>query len=163
LEAAFTLWVIATATFILLRVLPGGPFDSEKAVPAEIKANLERKYHLDKPVLGQYVDYMADLLHGDLGQSYKYLNRGITDIIMESLPNSVQLGVYALLISYMIGIPMGVMAGWKPNTSTDFACMLIAVSGVALPSFLMAPIFILVFSKSLHWLEPALWEGPTYY
>ena len=163
LEAVFTLWVIATATFVLLRVLPGGPFDSEKSLPAEVKANLERKYHLDKPLLGQYTDYLTDLVHGDLGQSYKYLNRGITDIIMESLPNSVQLGVYALLISYALGIPMGVLAGWKPNSGVDFSCMIIAVSGVALPSFLMAPIFILIFSKHLHWLEPALWEGPTYY
>jgi oligopeptide transport system permease protein len=162
-EALLTIWVIATCTFLLLRVVPGGPFDSEKALPPEIMANLAAKYHLDKPLLGQYLDYMRDLVHGDLGQSYKYLNRGITDILLESLPASVQLGVYALLIAYMIGIPTGIIAGWKANTRTDFTCMLVAVSGVALPSFLVASILILVFVTHLHWFEPALWEGPAYY
>ena len=162
-EAFFTLWILASGTFLLLRVLPGGPFDSEKALPPEIKANLERKYHLDKPLLGQYTDYMRDLAHGDLGESYKYLNRGITSIIGESLPNSIQLGIYALIIAYLIGIPMGVIAGWKANTSLDYGAMFLAVSGIALPSFLVAPIFILIFAKHLNWFEPALWEGPAYY
>ena len=162
-EALFTLWVLASGTFLLLRVLPGGPFDSEKALAPEIKANLERKYHLDKPLLGQYTDYMRDLVHGDLGESYKYLNRGITSIIRESLPNSIQLGIYALLIAYLIGIPMGVIAGWRANSGLDFSCMFLAVSGIALPSFLVAPIFILIFAKKLNWFEPALWEGPSYY
>lgn len=163
LEAVFTIWVIASLTFVLLRVLPGGPFDSEKALPPEVMANLEKKYKLNEPLLQQYIDYMSDLVHGDLGQSYKYISRGITPIILESLPDSVQLGIYALIISYLIGLPMGVLAGWKPGSWLDFSCMFVAVSGVALPSFLMAPIFILIFAKSLGWLEPALWEGPTYY
>ena len=162
-EAVFAVWVIATLTFCLLRVLPGGPFDSEKALPPEIMENLNKKYKLDQPLLSQYGDYMAGLLQGDLGQSYKYISRGITPIIMESIPNSIQLGVYALLISYMIGIPIGVIAGWKRGTALDFSSMMIAISGQSLPSFLIAPIFILVFAKQLGWLEPALWEGPAYY
>ena len=163
LEATFTVWVVATGTFALLRTLPGGPFDQEKALPPEIIANLEKKYHLDRPLLTQYVDYLGGLLHGDLGQSYKYLNRDITSIVAESLPNSIQLGVYALIISYLIGIPAGVLAGWRPGSKLDFSSMFLAVSGVALPSFLMAPIFIIVFAKWLRWLEPALWEGPACY
>lgn len=162
-EAFFTVWVIATATFLLLRVLPGGPFDSEKALPPEVLENLNKKYHLNDPLLKQYGDYLWDLAHGDLGQSYKYISRGITPIIAESLPNSIQLGMYALIISYLLGIPMGVLAGWKPGSALDFSSMFLAVSGVALPSFLMAPIFILIFAKYLGWLEPALWDGPTYY
>ena len=134
-EAVFAVWVIATFTFVLLRVLPGGPFDSEKALPAEVMANLERKYHLNDPLLKQYADYMVAIVQGDLGQSYKYITRDISSIIIESLPNSVQLGVYALLISYIIGIPMGVFAGWKPGSKLDFACMTFAISGIALPSF----------------------------
>lgn len=162
-ETLFTVWVIATITFALLRVLPGGPFDSEKALPPEVMANLEQKYHLNDPLPKQYLDYMVGLLHGDLGQSYKYISRGITPIIMESLPASIQLGVYALIVAYLIGIPIGVIAGWKHGTVLDFGSMFVAISGVALPSFLIAPIFILVFAKQLGWLEPALWEGPLYY
>ncbi len=163
LEAMFVIWVIASLTFLLLRVLPGGPFDSEKALPKEVMANLEKKYKLNEPLVVQYWDYMTGLAHGDLGQSYKYISRDITSIISESLPNSVQLGIYALLISYLIGIPIGVLAGWKPGSKLDFSAMFMAISGVSLPSFLMAPIFILIFAKGLGWFEPALWEGPRYY
>ena len=163
IEAIFVIWVIASLTFVLLRTLPGGPFDSEKALPAEVMANLAKKYKLDQPLLAQYTDYMGSLMRGDLGQSYKYINRGITSIIKESLPNSIQLGVYALIISYAIGIPMGVLAGWKRGSWVDFSSMMVAMSGQSLPSFLVAPIFIMIFAKQLGWLEPALWEGPTYY
>lgn len=163
LEAIFVVWVIASLTFVLLRTLPGGPFDSEKALPPEVMENLAKKYKLNEPLLTQYGDYMLNILQGDLGQSYKYINRGITSIIAESLPNSIQLGVYALIISYMIGIPMGILAGWKRGSWVDFSSMMVAMSGQSLPSFLIAPIFIMVFAKQLGWLEPALWEGPTYY
>jgi oligopeptide transport system permease protein len=163
LETVFTVWVIATLTFCLLRVLPGGPFDAEKVLPAEIMENLNKKYHMNDPLLKQYGDYMVGLLHGDLGQSYKYVSRGITPIIMESLPASLQLGVYALIVAYLVGIPCGIIAGWKQGTAWDFGPMFVAISGVALPSFLIAPIFILLFAKWLGWLEPALWEGPLYY
>lgn len=163
LETVFVVWVIASATFLLLRVLPGGPFDSEKALPPEVMANLAQKYHLNDTLPQQYLSYMNDLLHGDLGESYKYVGRNITSIIAESLPNSVQLGVYALLISYLVGIPMGVLAGWKQGTIFDFSAMFIAISGVSLPSFLMAPIFILIFSYWLNLLPVALWDGPATY
>jgi len=163
LEAVFAVWVIATLTFGLLRVLPGGPFDSEKALPPEVLANLEKKYKLNEPLLKQYGDYMKGLVQGDLGQSYKYITRDISSIVIESLPNSVQLGVFALIISYLIGIPMGVFAGWKPGSKLDYSCMTFAISGIALPSFLMAPIFIFIFVKKLDWFEAALWQGPTYY
>lgn len=162
-EAVLVVWVIATLTFVLLRTLPGGPFDSEKALPPEVMENLAKKYKLNEPLLSQYGDYMLGLMQGDLGQSYKYISRGITSIIAESLPNSIQLGVYALLISYLLGIPMGILAGWRRGSWLDFSSMMIAMSGQSLPSFLIAPIFILVFAKQLGWFEPALWQGPTYY
>jgi oligopeptide transport system permease protein len=146
-----------------LRILPGGPFDSEKALPPEVLENLNKKYKLDRPVLAQYGDYMFNLAQGDLGQSYKYISRGITPIILESLPNSIQLGVYSLLIAYMIGIPIGVIAGWRRGSFMDFSSMMAAMSGQSLPSFLVAPIFILIFAKKLGWFEPALWAGPAYY
>lgn len=162
-EAVAVLWVIASLTFLLLRVLPGGPFDSEKALPPEVKANIEAKYNLNAPLLEQYGDYMLGLLRGDLGQSYKYVGRNISEIISETLPNSIQLGVYALLISYLIGIPLGVIAASQHGRWLDSFLMIFAISGVSLPSFLVAPLFILFFSFQLGWLEPALWDGPTYY
>lgn len=163
LETVFVIWVIASLTFLLLRVLPGGPFDSEKALPPEVMANLEKKYHLNDSLSQQYFNYMGDLLRGDLGQSYKYVGRDISSIIAETLPNSIQLGVYALLISYIIGLPAGVLAGWKRGTWMDSSAMFLAISGVSLPSFLMAPIAVIIFTFWLGWFEPALWEGPAYY
>lgn len=163
IEALVTIWVIASATFLLLRVLPGGPFDSEKALPPEIKAAIERKYNLDEPLLKQYVSYLGNLVRGDLGESYKYLGRGITEILLESLPASIQLGVYSLLISYIIGIPFGLLAAYYHNRWPDHVLMALAISGVSLPSFLVAPILILFFCFGLGWFEPALWEGPSYY
>lgn len=162
-EGVFVIFLIATMTFILLRALPGGPFDSEKPLPPEIKANIEAKYNLNASIPEQYVNYLMGLMRGDLGESYKYIGRNITEILGETLPKSVQLGVYALLVSYLIGIPLGLMAASRHNTAWDTASMMFAVSGVALPSFLIAPIFIIVFSFWLGWFEPALWDGPAYY
>lgn len=163
LEAIFVIWIIATFTFLLLRIVPGGPFDSEKALPPEVKANIEAKYNLNAPLSTQYFDYIVKLLHGDLGESYKYLGRSVTDIVLETLPISVELGIYSLLLSFLIGIPAGVYAASKHTQWEDSATMITAISGVSLPSFLVAPILILIFCFWLGWFEPALWEGPAYY
>ena len=162
-EGVFVVFLIATMTFGLLRILPGGPFDSEKALPPEIKANIEKKYNLNASIPQQYADYMMALARGDLGESYKYIGRGTSEIIAETLPKSIQLGVYALIVSYLVGIPLGLTAAAKQGTKWDTASMIFAISGVSLPSFLVAPIFIIVFSFWLGWLEPALWDGPSYY
>jgi len=164
LETLFVVWVIASATFLLLRTLPGGPFDSEKALPPEIKKNIEAKYKLDQPLHRQYLDYMKGLTRGELGQSYKYVGRDISVIIGDSLPASLQLGIYALIISYLIGIPLGVLAGWKQGSFLDSGGMFLAISGVSLPSFLMAQVFIQTFGfQGLNWFESAQWLGPEYY
>ncbi|MEZ4872010.1 MAG: ABC transporter permease [Bdellovibrionales bacterium] len=162
-EAGVTLFVIATLTFALLRVIPGGPFDEEKALPPEVKASIEAKYNLDKPLYLQYGIYMVNLLKGDLGESYKYLGRPVSQMIVETLPASFQLGVFALLICYIIGIPSGLIAASRHNTWVDNVTMVGAISGVALPSFVVAAVLILLFS--FHWqiLPAALWDGPTYY
>jgi oligopeptide transport system permease protein len=163
LEAVLTIFVICTATFLILRYIPGGPFDSERAMPAEVKANIEAKYKLNEPILVQYMDYVGGVLHGDLGESYKYIGRPISDIIKETFPVSFQLGIYAIFISFLIGIPLGVYAASNHNTFKDTAAMGLAISGIALPSFFVAPIAILIFSFWFGWLPPALWEGPEYY
>lgn len=162
-ETVFTLLVICTATFMLLRFVPGGPFDSEKALPPEVKANIEAKYKLNEPLMVQYADYLSGVLRFDFGESYKYVGRPISDIITETFPVSFQLGIYALLVSFIIGIPLGVIAAANHNKWLDTVAMGFAISGVALPSFFIAPIAIIIFAIWLEWLPPALWEGPEYY
>lgn len=162
-EAIITLLVIATLTFLLVRFIPGGPFDQEKALPPEVIANIEAKYKLNEPLYMQYWYYVSGIVQGDFGESYKYLGRNVTDIISESLPHSVQLGVFAMIICYLLGIPLGLMAAAKHNTPTDNLIMIVAISGVALPSFLVAAIAIYFFAIKLGWFPPALWDGPMYY
>ena len=163
LEALITLFIVASITFTLLRLLPGGPFDQEKNLPPEIQANIEAKYHLDKPLYWQYSHYIKGLLRGYLGESYKYTDRSISDILKDSLPVSVQLGIYALILAFLLGIPLGVFAAQRANTISDRSAMVFSISGVSLPSFVIAPIFILFFAFYLDWLEAALWEGPLFY
>ncbi len=162
-EALFVIWVIASLTFFLLRVIPGGPFDTEKALPPEVIANIAAKYNLDAPLHHQYADYMLGLLKGDLGESYKFLGRNVSQIVAESLPVSLQLGTYSLLLAFLIGIPAGLFAASRHNTWADNAAMIFAIVGLALPSFLIAPILIIIFAFKLNWFEVALWLGPEYY
>lgn len=161
--AMVVLLLIASATFLLLRTLPGGPFDEEKALPPLVKANIEAKYKLNEPLYRQYYYYISGILKGDLGESYKYLGRSVTDILVEAFPASFQLGIYSLIVAFLVGIPLGLIAASRHNTWVDNTSMVAAISGVSLPSFLVAPVLIIVFCYWLDWLEPALWEGPTYY
>ncbi len=138
-EAIFVLWVIATSTFLLLRLIPGGPFDEEKALPQEVKANIEAKYNLNASLLDQYSSYMLGVVQGDLGESYKFIGRPISEIIMETLPTSFQLGIFALVLSYLVGVPAGVYAASKHNKIQDNLTMVATISGVSMPSFLVAP------------------------
>ncbi len=163
LEAGFTVFVIATVTFLLLRYLPGGPFDSEKALPQVVLENLAKKYNMDQPLWQQYASYMGNLLQGDLGESYKYIGRGVSEIISEAFPASLKLGIYSLFLSFLIGIPLGVYAAANHNKFGDTFAMFLAMSGVAVPPFLVAPILIIIFSFWLNILPPALWDGPLYY
>ncbi|MCY4321521.1 MAG: ABC transporter permease [Bdellovibrionaceae bacterium] len=163
LEALLTLFIVASITFVLLRMLPGGPFDQEKTLPPEIQANISAKYHLDKPLYWQYTHYIKGLFRGYLGESYKYTDRNIADILKDSLPVSIQLGIYALILAFLVGIPLGVFSAQKQDSWQDRAAMIFSISGISLPSFVVAPIFILFFSFYLAWLKPALWEGTLFY
>ena len=163
IEALITLFIVASITFLLLRLLPGGPFDQEKTLPPEIQANISAKYHLDKPLYWQYTHYMKGLFRGYLGESYKYTDRNITDILKDSLPISIQLGIYALILAFLLGIPLGVFSAQRQDSWKDKMAMIFSISGVSLPSFVIAPIFILIFAFYFNWLEPALWEGTLFY
>src|SRR6185312_15000358 len=112
LHGLIVLWVVATLTFVLLRLAPGGPFDSERKLPPEVLANLEAKYHLDEPLLHQYARYLGGIARGDFGPSYKYLDRGVTQIIGETLPTSVLLGGLALTFTILTAFPIGLFAAY---------------------------------------------------
>ena len=108
-----TLMVLATLTFFLLRIVPGGPFDSEKALPPEIKANVDAKFGLDKPLFVQYLHYLGGMTRFDFGPSFKYEGRNVAEIISDTLPTSVELGAYSLALSLLIGLPLGILSAYK--------------------------------------------------
>lgn len=149
LIAVPTLWAIITVCFFLMRAAPGGPFDGEAPVPPEILANLRAAYNLDKPVMVQYLDYMADLLRGDFGPSFKYKDFTVTELIAQGFPVSAQNGLSALVLALLVGVPLGILAALKQNTATDYGVMGVAMTGIVVPSFVMAPILILVFAIQL--------------
>jgi oligopeptide transport system permease protein len=156
------LWLVATFTFVLLRAVPGGPFDSEKQLPPEIRANVEAKYHLDEPLWLQYARYLGGVVRGDLGPSFKYLGRDVATILAETFPVSFGLGAMALAIAVVLGLGFGVAAGYRPDGWIDRVAMVLATAGVALPNFVLGVALVLIVSHQLHWLPPALWEGPRY-
>lgn len=153
------LWVVATLTFILMQVVPGGPFDKEKPLPPEIKANVEAKYHLDQPLWKQYVLYLGALLQGDLGPSYKYLGRDVADIIRDTLPVSFQLGLLALLLAIATGLLLGIVAVMKPYSWIDRTAMFLATAGISIPNFVIGALLILFLAHGYKLFPPALWEG----
>ena len=153
------LWVVATLTFILMQVVPGGPFDKDKPLPPEIKANVEAKYHLDKPVGYQYLLYLQALLRGDLGPSYKYVGRDVSDIIKETLPVSLHLGILALGVAIMVGFILGILAVVKPYSWMDRSGMFMATIGISIPNFVIGGVLILFLSHVYKIFPPALWEG----
>jgi oligopeptide transport system permease protein len=155
-----TLWVIATLTFFLLRLAPGGPFNAERDIPPAARAALAQEYGLDRPLAAQYVTFLARAARLDFGPSYEFPSRQVREIIAEGFPVSAELGGWALLVALLAGIPLGVIAALRKNTATDAAVMAVALAGVSIPSFVLGPLLVLVFSLGLYWLPPALWEGP---
>lgn len=153
-----TLFIVITVTFFLVRLAPGGPFDQEQALTPEVRANLEAAYGLDQPVLVQYGRYLAGLVRGDFGPSFKYRDFTVTELIAQGLPVSLGLGLAAMLLALAAGVSGGTVAalrrGWP-----DGAIRSVAVLGIALPSFVLAPLLALVFGIYLGWLPVGGWEG----
>ena len=153
---------VATITFFIMHIVPGGPFDREKKLPPEIIANIEAKYHLDKPVWQQYLLYMKQIVKGDLGPSYKYTGRDVSDIIRDTFPVSLVLGLCAVLVTLGLGVPAGILSAYRPNSLLDRFCIFTATLGISVPSFVLGTILILLFSNYFHWFPPALWESPRH-
>lgn len=155
-----TTFIVATITFFLLHILPGGPFSGDKVLPPEIIENLEKKYHLNEPILKQYLIYIQGLLHGDLGLSLKYINRSVNEILFSALPISFTLGFLALIIAVPSGILFGIISALNSNKLRGSLFMILITLGISLPGFLIAAGLINVFGLKLKVLPVALWESP---
>ncbi len=152
-----TLFIIVTLAFFMIRLAPGGPFDAERAVPAEIAANLDAVYHLDESLPRQYVAYLSGLLHGDFGPSFKYQDHTVSELIAEGFPVSLQLGLGAIVLALLVGVTLGMIAAVYQNQWVDYAVMFVSMTGITIPNFVMAPLLALVFGVLLGWLPVAGW------
>ncbi|MES2606537.1 MAG: ABC transporter permease [Pseudomonadota bacterium] len=161
LQAIPVILVVITVTFFLVRAAPGGPFASEKAVLPQVQAALEARYRLDQPMWQQYAAYLTDLVHGDLGPTFRYPGRTVQELILDGLPITAELGFYALLVAVVLGVSAGVVASLRPNTLQDYLPMTAAMVGICMPSFLLGPLLVLVFGIWLQWLPVSGWGDQT--
>ena len=154
-----TLIIIVTASFLILRLAPGGPFDQEQTLSPAVRANLARAYGLDQPLARQYLTYLSRLAHGDLGTSLRERDFSVNELIAQGLPVSATLGAAALLLALLAGIPAGIAAALLHNRAPDYALAAGSALGLALPSFVTGPLLALTFGVTLHWLPVAGWSG----
>ena len=154
-----TLLVLITISFFLMQAAPGSPFTGERNLPPEIMKNIEAKYNLDKPLYQQYFLYLGNLAKGDLGPSFKYRDYTVNDLLEQSFPVSLKIGSVAFLFTVIIGVAIGTVAALKQNTVLDYIIMALAMTGVVLPSFVIAPLLVLIFAITLHWLPAGGWHG----
>jgi oligopeptide transport system permease protein len=155
------LLVISLLAFVLVHLAPGGPFDTErKPASPEIERNIKAKYHLDEPIWKQYGRYLGDLLHGDFGVSLKYRNHSVNDIIAQGLPVSATLGFLAFCFAMAVGLPLGFFSAVQRGTWMDHLGSFLALLTVCIPSFVIAPILILVLAMKVPWFPVALWGSP---
>ena len=160
-----TLLVIITVSFFVVRLAPGGPFDQEQTLAPQVRANLDRAYGLDRPIAVQYWRYLRGLAHGDFGPSFKQHDFSVTELISQGLPVSGSLGVTAILLAILLGIPSGLAAALWRRTTVAYGISSLVVLGMALPAFVIGPVLALVFGVYLQWLPVAGWEegSPRHY
>jgi oligopeptide transport system permease protein len=154
-----TLLIIVTVAFFMIRLAPGGPFDKDRPVPAEIAENLARVYHLDEPLPLQYGRYLLSIAQGDFGPSFKYRDFTVTELIWAGFPVSARIGGLALAFAVLIGGLMGAAAALRRNSWLDHTVMATAMTGITVPSFVVAPLLALIFGVYLRWLPVAGWGG----
>jgi oligopeptide transport system permease protein len=160
LETIPVLFIIATVTFFMMRLAPGGPFDAEKQASGEVRAEMEAHYGMDKPMFVQYLMQMNHLLHGNLGPSSKYAGHSVNEIIASSFPASLELGAEALAVALLLGLLAGMVASLKQNTIWDHVPMSLAMIGLCVPTFVMGPLLISGFALHLNWFNAAGWFFP---
>jgi len=154
-----TLWAVATLTFFMLRLAPGGPFLAERDIPAPARAALAARYGLDRPLAVQYVRFLGNAARLDFGPSYRRPSLQVREIIAQAFPVSLALGGLALGWALVVGGALGVLAAWRRNRWADYLSLSVALLGVSVPNFVLGPMLVLVFSLHLYWLPPALWAG----
>ncbi len=151
------LLTVITLTFLMAHSAPGGPFDEEKAVSAEVLAKLNERYNLDQPLSVQYVDYLSGVLVGDFGPSFRYPGRSVTELISIGLPVTFELALYSIIFALCVGVLAGVLGALKPNTALDYIPMSTAMIGICVPSIILGPTLILIFGIWLGWVPVSGW------
>ncbi|MGQ0541745.1 MAG: ABC transporter permease [Blastocatellia bacterium] len=151
--------LVVTLTWGLVRIAPGNFYDNEKNIPAAVRANIKKKYGLDKPWYEQYWTMISNVARGDFGESLKYQGQSVNNIIARHLPYSAIIGVFAYFLALTVGLTAGIVAALRQNSSFDYLSMSVAMLGLSVPNFVLAPILVLIFSFWLYWFPPARWGG----
>ena len=157
-----TLLVLITLAFFMMRLAPGGPFDKERSLLPEIEAAINAAYHLDEPLWQQYLRYMGGLLRGDLGPSFQYAGFSVSELIAQGFPVSLAVGLSSLVLALLVGGAAGIWAAMRQNRLGDWSVMTLSMTGISLPSFVIAPLMILLFAVTLGWLPAGGWEQGRY-
>ncbi len=157
-----TLLVIITISFFIIRLAPGGPFDTERQPPEQVLENIQEKFHLNEPLVVQYLRYMKDILRGDLGPSFRYQDHNVNFYIFSSLPNSMFLGVIALILAIVFGLTAGILSGLKQNTWVDYTAMSMAIVGISIPLFVIGPVLMYLFALRWGLLPTSGWITGRY-
>ncbi|MCG8463730.1 MAG: oligopeptide ABC transporter permease OppB [Xanthomonadales bacterium] len=158
LGAIPTLLMLITLAFFMIRLSPGGPFDNERTLPPEIEANLNARYHLDEPLAMQYARYLGNVLRFDFGPSFQYKDWTVNELISSGFPVSATLGLLAMALALVVGLSAGTYAALRQNSWIDYGVMTIAMTGISIPTFVVAPLLILVVALSLGWLPAGGWD-----
>ena len=159
LTAVPTLLVLMTLCFFLMRLAPGGPFDRDRSLPPAIEAALATEYHLDEPLPRQYLRYLGGLLRGDLGPSFQYQDFRVAELIATGLPVSAAIGIGSLLLALLLGGAMGIAAALRPGKALDHGLSALGLVGVSIPSYVVAPLLVLLFAVTLRWLPAGGWQA----
>ncbi len=154
------LFVVSVITFALMHSIPGGPWSGDRNVSAGVQANINKKFHLNDPIHVQYIYWVSDLLHGDLGPTFKYRDRTVNDLVEDGIGPTVQLGIMAFLLAVFLGIPLGIIAALGHNRWPDYLATAISMIGIATPSFVLAILLVVIFSVWLDLLPVSGWKGP---
>ncbi|MFC2330079.1 MAG: oligopeptide ABC transporter permease OppB [Treponema sp.] len=152
-----TLFLIITFSFFIMKAAPGGPFSADRNIPPEVLANINKAYHLDEPILKQYVRYLGNILKGDFGPSFRYKDYTVNQLIGNTLPNSLLLGVTSLCCALFFGLLVGFVSAVKQNSPADYASMSVAVIGISVPLFVVGPVLMYIFAVKLKWLPTSGW------
>jgi len=158
LGAIPTLLLVIVLAFLMVHAAPGGPFDDERVLPADVEANIAKAYHLDESLPKQFVRYMSGLLRGDLGPSYRYRDHTVSELIRSGFPLSLQLGAMAITLALLVGVSAGTVAALRQDSFLDRVVMSFAMTGISIPVFVIAPVLVLLLAVKVHWL-PAGWSG----